>query len=125
MKVIIAGSRTIRNYYEVSQAIQDSGFKVTEVVSGGAAGVDLLGEEWARYNGYIPVRRFPADWTKHGKAAGPIRNGEMAAYADALIEIHDGESRGTADMIRQAEKAGLLVYVKTVPPGARVGREQG
>jgi hypothetical protein len=127
MKVIIAGSRTIREYQWVQDAVQDSGFSITEVVSGGAGGVDRLGERYA-FDLDIPLKRFPADWGKHGKAAGPIRNGQMAEYAEALIAIHDGESRGTADMIRQAEKAGLLVYVKTVvvrAPHAKGGARTG
>lgn len=94
-----------------------SGFEVSEVVSGGARGVDAAGEVWAK--GYrIPVRRFPANWKTHGGAAGPIRNGEMAAYADAVIAIWDGQSRGTADMVRQAEQAGLKVYVWCEPTDA-------
>ena len=113
MKVIIAGSRTIHDYIQVVLAVRESRFEVTEVVSGGAFGVDRLGEEWARDN-EIPVKHFPAEWRKHRRSAGSIRNGQMAEYADALIAIHDGESRGTADMIRQAKKAGLLVYIKTM-----------
>lgn len=119
MKVIIAGSRTIRDYLQIVLAVRESGFEVTEVVCGGAAGVDALGKEWARDND-IPVKLFPADWSK-GKAAGHIRNGEMARYAQALVAIHDGQSPGTADMIRQAERAGLLVYVKTVAACAAQG----
>lgn len=79
------------------------------MVSGGANGVDLLGEQWACSWG-IPVKQFMADWSKHGRAAGPIRNRQMAEYADALIAIWDGQSRGTKSMIRESRKAGLDVY---------------
>lgn len=113
MKVIIAGSRGVTTRAEVLQAILDSGFHVTEVVSGGARGPDQIGEWWARTVG-VPVRRFPADWKTHGRAAGPIRNREMAAYADALIAVWDGESSGTADMIGEAEARGLKVFVRVV-----------
>ena len=98
MKVIVAGCRYIDDYDVVAQAIKESGFKVTEVVSGRAKGVDKLGERWADHN-KIPVKPFPADWDKHGKAAGLIRNEEMARYADALVAVWDGESRGTLNMI--------------------------
>jgi hypothetical protein len=81
-----------------------------EFVSGGAAGVDRHGELWARRHGYR-VRVFPADWKAHGKAAGPIRNRQMAEYATHLVAIWDGESRGTASMIREAHRRGLGVHV--------------
>ena len=43
MKVIIAGSRNFTDYKVLQDAIKNSGFKITEVVSGGAKGVDSLG----------------------------------------------------------------------------------
>lgn len=106
--VIIAGSRSILDLADeanrkriVAYAIETSPFPVDEVVSGTARGVDQIGEEWAAHQG-IPVERFPADWDTHGKAAGPIRNEEMAKYADALVAIHVNDSAGTAHMIDTA-----------------------
>lgn len=110
MKVIIAGSRGIEDFTTISKAISNSGFIITEVVSGTARGVDKLGEKWAEKN-RVPVKRFPADWNKHGKSAGYKRNKQMAEYADALIAVWDGESRGTGHMINLAREAGLSVYV--------------
>ena len=112
MKVIIAGSRTITKLSDVIWAVVHSGFygKITEVVSGKAKGVDNLGETWAYYND-IPVKSFPADWNEHGRSAGYKRNAQMAAYADALIAIWDGESKGTKHMIDIAKKKGLKVFV--------------
>jgi hypothetical protein len=112
MKTIIAGGRDVTDCLIVRAAIVASGFdtEITEVVSGGARGVDAMGERWAREVG-IPVRVFPADWDKHGKAAGPIRNGQMADYADALIAVWNGQSRGTSNMIEQAKAKGLRVFV--------------
>lgn len=83
------------------------------MVSGGASGVDLYGEKWARKND-IPIKRFPADWAKYGKRAGLIRNVEMANYADGLIAIWDGQSRGTKHMIDVAKDKGLVVYIYNV-----------
>lgn len=104
------------------QAIHESGFgpKVKEVVSGGAQGVDASGEAIAELHG-IPVKVFRADWKKHGKAAGPIRNAEMASYADALVAVWDGKSRGTGNMIDTMQTLGKPVYVKMVArdPGWR------
>lgn len=100
----------------VKAAIKASKFAITEVVSGGAKGVDSLGEVWAHSMG-VPVKVFPADWDKHGKKAGFVRNAEMAEYADALIAVWDGQSRGTYDMIRKAEAFDLersITYVANV-----------
>lgn len=110
MKVIIAGSRNITSFAVVEAAIKQSGFEITEVVSGRCRGVDLLGEDWAKRNG-IPVKPFPADWDKHGKSAGPIRNMQMAEYAEALIAIPKAHSKGTKDMIRRAEAWRLKIYI--------------
>jgi predicted Rossmann fold nucleotide-binding protein DprA/Smf involved in DNA uptake len=112
MKTIIAGSRDV-TVQEVVDAMKEIDWAVTEVVSGNARGADAGGEYWARKN-QIPVKLFPADWNKHGKSAGPIRNRLMAAYAEALVAVWDGESRGTANMIQEAEKRGLRIYVHLV-----------
>jgi len=112
MRVIVAGSRSIAEYALVERAVRESGFQVTEVFSGGARGVDQLGEAWARRNG-VPVRRFPADWERYGKQAGYLRNEEMADRAEALIAVWDGRSPGTGQMIEIAKRKGLKVFVLT------------
>lgn len=98
MKVIIAGSRNIDDYSLVVRTIQNSGYDITEVVSGTAVGPDRLGEQWARANN-IPIKEMPADWIRFGNSAGPQRNRAMAEYADAAIIIWDGQSKGTRNMI--------------------------
>ena len=113
MKVIIAGGRdfndydTLKMYCDLILANQ----KDIEIVSGTANGADKLGERYAKEKG-LPVKQFPADWDKWGKAAGHMRNGQMAVYADALIAFWDGESRGTGGMIKLAQAAKLKVRVK-------------
>lgn len=110
MKVIIAGSRTINNYLLVRRAMRLSEFEVTEIVSGGARGVDTLGEKWAVRHG-IPIKLFFADWDLHKKSAGYRRNVEMAEYADALVVIWDGASKGTVHMIDIMREKKKPVYV--------------
>ena len=110
MKVIIAGSRSIGSLEEVVRAIEMAGFDISEVVCGGAEGVDQLGKFWA-YNAGIPTKQFNPHWKEHGKAAGPIRNREMAEYADALIAVWDGKSRGTASMIYEMKKRNKPISV--------------
>ena len=115
MIVIIAGGRTITDACKLEGAVRTftKKWEITQVVSGGARGADALGEDWARKN-RIQYVVFRADWKQHGKGAGPIRNERMAKYADALIALWDGKSRGTADMIRRARSQGLIVHVRYV-----------
>ena len=111
-KVIIAGNRDFTNYAQLC-AFADQVLSVAEgveIVSGGARGEDALGERYARERGYA-LKVFPAEWDKWGRAAGPIRNAQMADYADALIAFWDGKSSGTRDMIRKAKDKGLYVQV--------------
>jgi len=91
-------------------AIGESGFIINEVVSGGAKGADYLGEEYAKRN-KIDLTIFPAKWDDFGRSAGYIRNSEMADYADALIALWDGVSKGTKHMIDLAKSKSLKVYI--------------
>lgn len=111
MKLIIAGSRDLYvDNNELSEIIVNSGYtNISEIVSGGASGIDCCGEVWAESKD-IYVRKFPADWSKHGKAAGPRRNGQMAEYADALLLIWDGKSTGSANMRARMKGMGKPVF---------------
>lgn len=108
MKLIIAGSRYITDYKLLETTLQDIVIKynITEIVSGHASGVDSLGERYAREHN-IPIKLFPADWKTYGKSAGPIRNKQMALYADALVVIRYADSRGSANMLSLAKQHGL------------------
>lgn len=112
-KVIVAGGRNYSDYATVERSLDrllaNKSYSIT-IVSGAATGADALGERYAESRGY-EIKRFPADWNALGKAAGPIRNAEMARYADALVAFWDGKSRGTASMIDLAKKHGLAVRV--------------
>ncbi len=117
MKVIIAGSRSITDANVLLKAVAEADFDITEVVSGGAKGVDRLGELYAKLKG-ITVKQFLPAWGGYaGNRAGHVRNGQMAQYADALIAITTGpESKGTAHMIHMAKERGLKTFVYTVTP---------
>jgi len=105
MKTIIAGGRdyTLTDFDRARLA----GLDITEVICGCARGADTGGEQWAQERG-IPVKRFPADWNRHGKAAGPIRNCEMVKAAEALVAFPGG--RGTDHTVRAALERGLFVW---------------
>ena len=109
MKVIVAGGRNYQ-FTPESTAFLDhlhGLHNFTEVVSGGASGADKCGEEWARKNN-LSLRVFNAVWKRYGKRAGPIRNKEMAQYADALVLFPGGA--GSANMLYEGLSAGLAVY---------------
>ena len=110
MKLIIAGSRTLNpSVKDIGEQVSKFNIGITEVVSGGADGVDSCGEEYALAADQ-PLKIFKADWNKHGKAAGPIRNKQMAEYADALLLIWDGKSKGSANMKKNMIDLGKKVY---------------
>lgn len=113
MKVIIAGGRDFDDYEVLSSYCDQvlSSVGKVEIVSGGARGADRLAEIYARERGH-KLTVMNADWYQYGKAAGHIRNREMAEYADALIAFWDGNSPGTSNMISTAKEIGLKVRVK-------------
>jgi predicted Rossmann fold nucleotide-binding protein DprA/Smf involved in DNA uptake len=112
MKTIIAGTRTFNDYELLKTKLTEFRLThdITEVVSGGASGADRLGEKYStEYN--INLKIYPANWKKHGNAAGPIRNRQMAEYADQLIVFWDGSSKGTNNMIDIMVKQKKPVYM--------------
>lgn len=114
MKVIIAGSRTITDYNELIRALTHAGIQPSHIVSGGARGVDQLGEKYASLHN-IPVIQYLPDWDTYGKRAGYVRNMDMAnSGAEMLICLWDGCSKGTKNMIDIAKQRGLKVHVEMV-----------
>jgi hypothetical protein len=114
LKLIIAGSRSFHDIGFVYSRLLDYDLTPSEILSGGAPGVDASAEWIARDLG-IPVKVFPADWQTHGRSAGPRRNREMAEYGDALLAIWDGKSPGTGHMIKVMTSLGKPVYVGYIP----------
>jgi hypothetical protein len=125
MDIIVAGLRDFHDQAVVDGAIADSGFPITVLICGEAPGVDTCGKRWAQCRG-IPVRSYYADWSL-GRSAGPRRNGKMADDAakipgnGGLVAVWDGQSRGTGNMIRQAQERRLPVYVKRIDNPALSG----
>lgn len=79
-------------------------------------GADYFTEKYAQHSG-LTTEQHPADWKKHGKAAGPIRNRHMASLgAELCLAFWDGESRGTLNMIQEATRAGIPVRIVPKEP---------
>ena len=111
MKVIIAGSRSFSTKHpDIVIGYIAFAYDITEVVSGGAKGADLFGEYYAKIFD-IPARKFLPNWDAYGKRAGILRNEQMGNYADALIALWDGKSRGTKHMIDYMGKLGKPVSI--------------
>lgn len=114
IKLIVAGGRDFNDYDLVKKEadIFISEMKLTEIIliSGGAKGVDALGEKYALENN-LQVEIFKADWSKYGRAAGPKRNAEMAKSCTHLLAFWNGESKGTKSMISLAKKENKTVKV--------------
>ncbi len=116
-RVLVCGSRDWRDPTPIQHALAElqAAWGSFEVVDGGARGADTLARQIAQ-DLNLPVREFPADWERYGKAAGMIRNQKML---DDLLEADQRlvlafplpQSRGTRDMIRRAEKAGVETRV--------------
>jgi predicted Rossmann-fold nucleotide-binding protein len=82
--------------------------RITTLIHGGARGADEGAAQWGESEG-LRVIAYPADWKKHGKAAGPIRNARMIAEGRPDVVIAFPGGRGTADMVRQSSAARIPV----------------
>lgn len=108
MKIIVAGSRHFTDYEFVKGKMDNlflPHFKPEQIICGMCPGADLLGKRWAEENG-IDVIEFPANFKLLGKAAGPVRNAQMAEYGDGLILFWNGKSKGSANMLKCMEILG-------------------
>ena len=118
LRVVIAGCRDYNNYAEAKAFLDLCLCNLRKendlvILSGAAAGADLLGERYAAENGYA-VERYPADWNRYGKSAGPRRNKQMAQASDYVICFWDGASRGTKSMIDYAQQYDKPIRIKRI-----------
>ena len=112
-RVCVAGGRDFDNYPALKTALEallaacpaGQGGAGVIIVSGGATGADRLGERFAKEHG-LGLEVYPADWSAHGRYAGPIRNAQMAQISDELAAFWNGRSRGTRHMIGQMRRLG-------------------
>lgn len=109
MKVAIIGSRTI-TIENLENYIPEG---TTEIVSGGAKGVDTCAKLFAEKNN-IAYTEFLPDYKKYGRAAPIIRNRLIVDYADVIIALWDGTSKGTKSVIDYCNKAGKKVQIYNV-----------
>lgn len=117
-RIVIAGCRDFNDYKEAKEYIDFCISNIRKankiiIISGGASGADALGERYAKENGF-KIERYPAEWEKYGRSAGPKRNEIMAKICDYVICFWDGKSRGTKSMIEYAKKYGKPIRIKQI-----------
>jgi hypothetical protein len=132
MRVLVCGGRDFDDHLAVVRALipyKPTGRALLEpsehiIIHGGCpTGADKLADEWCDVFG-VRKRVYLADWKKHGRAAGPIRNARMLAEGKPDLVLAFPGGRGTADMVRKAEAAGVPVVRPVVPsPSASVPTE--
>lgn len=110
MRILVCGGRRyadVRRVYQVLDSVHTRR-GVAAVIHGCATGADSLAGQWARMRG-VPEVRYPADWERHGKAAGPIRNQSMLDEARPDLVVAFPGGAGTADLMTRARQGGVRV----------------
>jgi len=112
-RVLICGTRNSGDYVELAEVIMNLPFG-SVIIQGMCRGVDVMAKYLGEKYGF-DVEDYPADWGKHGRAAGPIRNKQMLddGKPDIVYAFHPNiaESKGTKNMVNQAKKRGIETIV--------------
>ena len=109
MKVAVIGSRSL----QVPNLEEYLPPEITEIVSGGAVGVDLSAREYAAANG-IKIVEFLPNYKQFGRGAPLKRNLQIIEYSDTVLAFWDGVSRGTKYVIDNCKKLGVNLQVVSV-----------
>jgi len=109
MRLCVCGGRDYSDKEKVFEILDSLEFKITKLVCGMARGADTLGYQWAVKNN-IPIEEYPAEWTKYGRGAGPIRNQQMLnSGIDILVAFPGGT--GTANMVKICKAAKVNIII--------------
>lgn len=113
MKAIVCGDRYWTNQDRIQKVLQQ--LEVTKIIQGECKGADLLAKNVAIKLDWS-IESFPANWSKYGKSAGPIRNKAMLfSKPDIVVAFHNNIeiSKGTINMLNQAKAAKIQCYLVT------------
>ncbi|MBQ8249486.1 MAG: DUF2493 domain-containing protein [Clostridia bacterium] len=109
MKVAVVGSRTL--------TIDNLGSylpsETTEIVSGGAKGIDTCAREYATANN-IKLTEFLPEYERYGRAAPLARNKKIVEYAEVIVVFWDGKTNGTKMILEYCEKRGKTAYIHII-----------
>ncbi len=113
IRLLIAGSRTFDDYGRLEIECKELLLSLYPIkpsdiciISGTAKGADKLGERFAEKYGFH-IERFPAKWDLYGKSAGHIRNRQMSFVANHALIFWDGQSKGTAGMVKLCKEQNI------------------
>lgn len=106
MRVLVCGGRDYNDLTQLFWALDN--IQPSVIINGGALGADALARRYAEKRG-IELETYQADWQAYGKAAGPIRNRKMLNDGKPDLVVAFPGGRGTADMVRRAQVAGVAV----------------
>lgn len=115
IKLIVFGGRDFEDYSLMESVIDNLSNTIYKdsaisIVTGMAKGADSLGYIFALKNNVVNYK-FPADWNKHGRQAGYLRNIQMGEFSDAGVAFWDGKSMGTLHMIKYLEHLNKPVHI--------------
>ena len=120
-RILICGDRNWKDVETIENFISSLS-PDTVIIHGNSRGADKIAERKAKEHG-LTVKGYSADWDRYGRAAGPIRNKRMLLEGrpDRVVAFHNdlSKSRGTADMLRQAEKRGVAFEIRRSERDAR------
>ena len=109
MKVAVIGSRGL-TVTDLGKYLPEG---TTEIISGGARGIDTCAREYALAHG-IKLTEFLPEYDKYSRSAPLKRNITIIENADIVLAFWDGKSRGTKFVIDNCKKMGILVKVHTL-----------
>jgi hypothetical protein len=120
MRVLVCGGRTFDDWALLKETL-DGLEQASVIIHGATAGADTLAGRWGELR-KVPVWAFQADWTAHGRAAGPIRNKRMLEEGRPDLVVAFPGGHGTANMVKQARAAGVRVIEVAAPRRSRPRR---
>lgn len=115
MRLVVTGDREWSDEITVAKVLTGMmQLGVTTLIHGDCRGLDKMAGEWGELLG-MKVEKFPAEWTKYGRAAGPLRNQQMIneGHPTIAVAFHNDlkRSRGTKDMVTRLKKAKIKTFL--------------
>ncbi len=114
MRVAVIGSREIGDF-SIKSMIEHIPENASELVSGGAPGIDTLAEQAAGLLG-LPIKIFRPDYEQEGRLAPLLRNIRIVEYADLVIAFWDNHSRGTAHALNHCVQTSKPFRIVSLHP---------
>ena len=117
MRVAVIGSRNLQVDHLEKYLPEDT----TEIVSGGARGIDTCAKKYALAHG-LKLTEFLPEYDKYSRGAPLRRNITIIEYSDLILAFWDGQSRGTKFVIDNCKKRNVPVVVFRPTAGSEVNQ---